>query len=216
MNFSSIFVLFSVHCVNVLKVTTHSLTCSQHLLVSFLPIAAGCIPASSCSSSGGVAGGGLGPHHHTRLEEVRLVADHILVIKDTIIIDVCWNKLSPPKIGRPIHKNYLCIEKMEKTCLIILDIVYSAQYCATLYSLTLVEEEFELTGLCGGRLLLLAAVDLSPAPLGTWGWGFLCWGSSLGGIFKISPWLIRLLISSLWWFLMIFSTATKHHDNLNR
>ena len=58
---------------------------------------------------------------------------------------------------------------MEKTSLIILDIVYSSQYRATLYSLTLVEEEFELTGLCGGRLLLLAAVDLSPAPLGTWG-----------------------------------------------
>ena len=56
---------------------------------------------------------------------------------------------------------------MEKTCLIILDIVYSSQYRATLYSLTLVEEELELTGLCGGRLLLLAAVDLSP--LGTWG-----------------------------------------------
>ena len=100
--------------------------------------------------------------------------------------------------GLYIHKNYLCIENMEKTCLIILDIVYSSQYRATLYSLTLVEEEFELTGLCGGRLLLLAAVDLSPAPLGTWGCRFLCWGSSLGGIFKISPWLIRLLISSLW------------------
>ena len=91
-----------------------------------------------------------------------------------------------------------------------------------LYSLTLVLEEFELDW----KLKLGPAAKGSPLGL----FVFLEKAGTLGAAswlvvsdsleapntkpfnFRPSPWLIRLFISSFWWFLMIFSTAaTKKH-----